>query len=159
MKIHSEIKARCKTCFKKTFDVTDGLIKVLLSSRANNSANIRAINKKSSHRSIAKTSNENREQVVQRINSFPKYASYYSRRYTKKQYLDGSVNVSKMYHMCKELNIERSVVSYSIYRPVFNEINLSFKIPYNDTCNICDTFKLQRRLAADEDIKLRPQIE
>lgn len=149
LKISGQLQVICKNCFQKTFDVTDGFIKYMLTSRTINTAGIAQTDQRGAHPPSSKTSEERRSEVFAHINSFPRYKSHYSRRHTDKEYLAANLNIRLMYSLYKESHSDP--VSYAIYRQLFNEMNLSFKMPHNDTCNTCDTFSLQFKLASREE--------
>ncbi|CAH1102952.1 unnamed protein product [Psylliodes chrysocephalus] len=92
------------------------------------------------HTPINKTSPEALSMVKQHIESFPVMESHYSRKDTKKQYLESNLSIKKMYHSYKELcEIKQTKpVSEYCYRSVFCEdYNLSFFKPKKDQCPIC----------------------
>lgn len=91
-----------------------------------------------------KTTEHALQNVMDHISSFPTLPSHYSRRDTTKQYLEGSLNITKMYELyvedCKEKG--REPVKRNIYRDVFTtRFNIGFHKPAKDSCLQCDKFK------------------
>ena len=87
------------------------------------------------------TSNEKLEMVRNHIKSFPVVESHYCRAKSNKQYLDGSLTLTKMYDLFK-VTVENSVKE-NIYRKVLNEeFNLSFFNPKKDRCDECEEYKI-----------------
>ncbi|XP_050315706.1 uncharacterized protein LOC126750209 isoform X1 [Anthonomus grandis grandis] len=121
----------------------------MLASRSVNKAGIAEMDRVGINPPISKTSDERRSQVIDHINSFPRYESHYSRRHTQKQYLAANLNVRLMYSLYKEQTT--TPVAYDIYRQIFNDMNLSFKLPHNDTCNTCDTYCLKLKIATSNE--------
>lgn len=82
------------------------------------------------------------------INSYPAYESHYSRERTAKKYLGSDLNISKMYNLYNEECEKKRLrpAKLWLYRKIFNEdFNLSFHLPDNDTCDLCDHFSRPSR--------------
>ena len=82
--------------------------------------------------------------------------SHYCRAKTSKQYLDPSLNISKMYDLCKEkcLEINEEPVKESYYRFIFNTAyNIGFHKPKTDRCDFCELYKVKN----DNKIELTPE--
>ena len=96
------------------------------------------------------------------INSFPTFESNYSRQRSDRKYLNPGLNLNILYKLyvesCKnEGTQEQDIAKLSYYRHLFNtEFNLSFKMPYHDTCDTCDKAKRDIQEARVED---RPAIK
>ncbi|CAH1107459.1 unnamed protein product [Psylliodes chrysocephalus] len=89
-----------------------------------------------------KTSEEKVEEVINQINKIPTYISHYSRKKTDAKFLPPDVTLSKMYEMYSQ-EIENSV-SITTYKKIFySNFNLRTKTLKKDTCNICDSLKMQ----------------
>ena len=74
------------------------------------------------------------------INSFPCIESHYCRADTKRQYLDSSLTIRKMFELYKAES-ELNTAGEFYYRKVFNEeFNLCFHKPSKDACDTCDVF-------------------
>nr|CAH7761196.1 unnamed protein product [Callosobruchus chinensis] len=92
-------------------------------------------------------SNKTREEDVQRVKShierFPAMESHYTRKSSRRKYLDSKLSIAKMYSLYKELceNENRKPVSLITYRRIFcNNYNLSFYKPKKDQCQMCVKF-------------------
>lgn len=89
-----------------------------------------------------KTSEYGIAMVKRHIESFPVMESHYSRKSTKKLYLDSTLSISKMFDLykndfCTNNNIVNPV-SEKTYRRIFcNNYNLSFFKPKKDLCALC----------------------
>ena len=96
-----------------------------------------------------KNSNKTKEEVVAvvrtHIERFPKIESHYTRRDTRREYLNQSLNISKMYRLYMETfdaATDTPAVKESFYRKIFcTEYNLSFFHPKKDQCTICEKYK------------------
>ena len=79
--------------------------------------------------------------VRNHIKSFPVVDSHYCRGKSNKNYLDGSLTLTKVYDLYKVT--DESSVKENIYRKVFNEeFNLSFFKPKKDRCDECEEYKI-----------------
>ena len=79
--------------------------------------------------------------VRNHIKLFPAVESHYSRAKSYKEYLDGSLTLTKMYDLYKVT--DENSVKENINRKVFNEeINLSFFKPKKDRCDECEEYKI-----------------
>ena len=84
--------------------------------------------------------------VRDHINSIPKIESHYCRADTSKEYLDSSLNISKLYDLYKEQMAKKdeNPVKLSYYREIFStEFNLAFQRPKKDRCDVCELQRLQ----------------
>lgn len=80
--------------------------------------------------------------IKDQINKIPKYTSHYCREQSSFQYLPPEMTIEKMYAAYKEE--ENEPVSFSTYKRYFyNCFNLKFKTLKKDTCNTCDSLKVQ----------------
>lgn len=101
--------------------------------------------------------------IAEHINRFPRVESHYCRKDSKKEYLHHDLTLKKMYNMfLQEYN---ETVSVTLYRNVFQSMNLSFHSPKKDQCSLCNTYwegtsevkeKLQERY--DRHIKEKEEI-
>lgn len=91
-----------------------------------------------------KTPPEIIQKIKDHIESFPVTESHYTRKSTKRQYLDCTLNIAKMHNLflekCKENNEQG--VSLVTYRRIFcTHFNLSFFKPKKDQCLQCSTYQ------------------
>ncbi|KAK3896208.1 hypothetical protein Pcinc_000130 [Petrolisthes cinctipes] len=96
--------------------------------------------------------NESARLASDLIDSFPTETSHYSRAKSPKlKYLDPSLSVNKMHHLCSsrlaENHPSKKAVSLDYYRRIFRGKDLSFSPPNSDTCTTCDKAKNGIRLA------------
>lgn len=80
------------------------------------------------------------------IESFPCVESHYCRANTKRNYLDSTLNIKKMYELYTEAcnSSGRQPVKQSFYRSVFcSQYNLHFHVPKKDRCDLCEEVKMQ----------------
>lgn len=89
-----------------------------------------------------KTAENKVEEVINQIKKIPTYISHYSRNKTDAKFLPPDVTISKMYEMySKEFE---NPVSITKYKNIFySNFNLRTKTLKKDTCNICDSLKMQ----------------
>lgn len=86
------------------------------------------------HVAVNKTPEVIRQQIQEHISKYPAYQSC-------KKYLGSHLNISKMYSLytdeCKEKGVP--FAKKWLFQKIFNEdFNLSFNLPDNDTCDLCD---------------------
>ncbi|CAH0556484.1 unnamed protein product [Brassicogethes aeneus] len=91
-----------------------------------------------------KTKSKDIENVKRHIESFPVLELHYSRKSTKRQYLDCKLTIAKMHSLYKEICIKDACkpVSLITYRRIFcQNYNYSFFKPKKDQCQICMSYK------------------
>lgn len=142
LRVEDKIFQVCKTFFKNTLAI--------------NNRTIFTITKKKDKQGFLTTDQRGRhgkqkrvpEGVIQgirnHINSFPRVSSHYCRARTKKEYLDGSLNIATMYRLyienCKNNNLEYAKIS--MYSKILNtETNISFHVPKKDQCGLCASYE------------------
>lgn len=92
-------------------------------------------------------SREKVNQVRGHIHMFPKYISHYRRNSApQRQYIVGVSSLSALYReyvsRCEEESVQP--VKEKFYRKIFNEqFNISFRVPLQDTCSICDSARFR----------------
>ena len=92
-----------------------------------------------------KIAEEKVQAVRDHINSIPKVKSHYCRADTSKEYLDSSLNISKLYDLYKEqmAKKDKSPVKLSYYREIFStEFNPAFQRPKKNRCDVCELQRL-----------------
>lgn len=97
---------------------------------------------------VNKTTDENRDLVLEHINSFPTVEAHYCRKNSKKLYLSSDLNLSIMYRLYKEFCVEKDKahVSEYVYRKLFNELSpqRSFFVPKKDQCFLCNAYQSKK---------------
>ncbi|CAG5002002.1 unnamed protein product [Parnassius apollo] len=81
--------------------------------------------------------------IKKHIESFPCMEAHYSRKDTKRRYLDKNLNIRRMYLLYKDecLKNGSEPASEITYRRIFSkEYNLSFFVPRKDQCLICTNY-------------------
>jgi len=106
-----------------------------------------------------KIADEHIEAVREHIRSFPHVASHYRRSNTQKEYIDGSLNISRMYRLFAEKRVSaiedhdhyNEPVKKNTYSRIFNEeFNIAFNVPKSDRCDICEAFAKLENPASNE---------
>lgn len=94
-----------------------------------------------------------RREVIEHIDSFPRYISHYTRNQTDAKFLNSELNLSKMYELYK-LKFDQPA-SKSYYKKIFyNEFDLRFKVPKQDTCYKCDVYIIKMKTASGPELIL-----
>ena len=91
-----------------------------------------------------KIPDESKAVVREHIESFPRIESHYCRASTKKEYLESTLSLKKMYEMylAKCEGESHIPVKESMYRHIFNhEYNIEFHKPKKDRCDLCEEFR------------------
>ena len=151
LEINSERRPICQKHFLCVFGETKSFLEGLQNNKLKCSTGVIATDQRGKGSNKRKWSDIVIQEVDDHINSFPHYESHYGRDHSSKKYLSSSLTLAKMYELYKEGR--ESAVSRRIYEERFHKTNLSFKHPKIDTCNKCDTFKLQIDLAKTEQSK------
>lgn len=131
-----------KKFFQGTLSVCDGSITNALKRKKVNGPP--ESDKKGKHVPHNKTKSTDEERVCRFIEKFPAYESRYCRRDSSRKYLSPDLNMTIMFKLYEEecnLKSHRAVSLY-MFRHIFNtRVNLNFKQPKKDTCQICDEFQ------------------
>lgn len=140
----------CEEHFLATFDICKSVVRTALKYRGTSGLTVA---QRPKHSPATKVPEDDLDVIRGHINSFPKMQSHYCRKDTKREYLDKSLNVQKMYELyiesCKAKNIEPQ--KQHIYRRVFNtEFNLAFHHPKKDLCAKCEKYKQGGPVSQDE---------
>ncbi|XP_052278769.1 uncharacterized protein LOC127877153 [Dreissena polymorpha] len=83
------------------------------------------------------------QDIKDHIERFPRVESHYCRQSTSKEYLEGGLNLSKMYSLYSEQCHENNVcpAKESMYRYIFNNsFNIAFNSPAKDRCDFCSQY-------------------
>lgn len=133
----------CKKFFTSTLDISNNAVATVVSKTNENGYVEEEKRGKHSNR-VNKTKDTMIQDIVDHINSFPRIDSHYCRSRTKKQYLEGSLNLTLMHRLYKEKCAAegKQWVKKPIYEQVFNtQFNIGFHKPKKDQCSICEAFK------------------
>lgn len=148
----------CKKFFLATLDIGHGPLDTALR-HMSDSGTFCSEDKRGKHSPANKTDNDAIAVVRRHIESFPTIESHYTRKDTRRRYLDQSLSISKMYRLYKEecaTSIPvKTAVHEKTYRRIFcNEYNLSFFHPKKDQCAKCTKNK---QLQGDEKEKFKEE--
>lgn len=81
--------------------------------------------------------------------------SHYSRKKSKRIYLDGELNINKLWKMYNNSQTDdANKVSKSMFRRVFMTFNIGFKSPASDICSYCLRYKNLIKSTADPQKKV-----
>lgn len=144
---HATYVEVCKTMYLNTIAVTEKKVRVVMAKKLHEGGSIITRDRRKGHPPTRTVSTDVKERVMAHINSFPSFESHYSRQRSNRKYLNPELNLNIMYKMYVELLrkegvAEKDIAKLSYYRHVFkSEFNLSFKMPYHDTCDTCDKNK------------------
>lgn len=132
----------CKDFFKRTLDVSNNTIATIR--KKTNSEGFLESEKRGKHNNQKKVSDATKGNIRNHINLFPRIESHYCRSQTKKEYLDGSLNISTMYRLyteyCKTNNW--ATAKKCTYEKIFNEeFNIGFFAPKKDQCAVCAQYQ------------------
>ena len=127
----------CKKFFLKTLDISDKRVTTAMNKKTIGGPT--TSDRRGKNKPWNKTPCDDRQYILNHINSFPVVESHYCRKHSSKRYLSSSLSVVKMYDLYKEkaLNENRKPVTSFIYRRFFEQCNLSFQKPLKDKCGIC----------------------
>ena len=105
-----------------------------------------------------KTPEPIRQRIKQHIMSFPTVESHYTRKNSKREYLQPGLSIKKMFELFVEDCEQKKLpcVNEKIYRKILNDdFNISFHKPQKDQCLHCEQFKQKERdgLVAEKDKK------
>ncbi|CAH1640749.1 unnamed protein product [Spodoptera littoralis] len=144
---HSEVVNVCKTMFLNSLSVSGKIIKTSWD-KYDGSIIIEEDKRgrHTNHNQIIKP--DTIKSVCDHVRSFAPVESHYIRKNSTKLYLDGSLNISKMFKLYKDWfdnsdNIYSSkAVTERQYRDIVNKnFNLGFFIPKKDQCDVCHIFR------------------
>lgn len=141
----------CKIFFLKTLHISHGPVDKALKG-VNEIGIFSSPDKRGQSIPKNKTSDELVAAVKRHIESFPTMESHYCRQSSKRQYLDPSLSIAKMYELyvkgCSES--KETFVSEITYRRIFGtNYNLAFFKPKKDQCAVCEKYK--QGLVTDEE--------
>lgn len=82
---------------------------------------------------------EKRAKIQRHLNRFPRVESHYCRKDSSKEYLHPDLTLRKMYNSF--LQEYKTKVSFTLYRSIFKEMNLSIHRPKKDLCGLCVAYR------------------
>jgi len=140
--------------FQSVYGVTRGKIDLLIQKKKfSDSGTLQQLDNRGRHEPHNKMTEE-KEEMRNHIEKYPKYQSHYSRRHTNKFYLQCHLNIKKLYEEYKLEKNGNKCGSYDLFKEVFNKTGYKFKKPKLDTCKTCDTFVLQIKQCNDNQQKI-----
>lgn len=137
----------CKKMFQNIFGCGRGKVDFMIHKKKTSPTGIFSHSLKGKH-TPHNLNMDIRNDIAKHIKSFPSYESHYSRKRTSLMYLSPSLNIHKMYDLYKEELSKRginNIPSYWLYKDIFNETDLKFKMPHVDTCKTCDEYKIMSK--------------
>lgn len=144
----------CKKMFQSVYGVTRGKIDLLIQKKKfSDSGTLQQLDNRGHHEPHNKMTEE-KEEMRNHIEKYPKHQSHYSRRHTNKLYLQCHLNIKKLYEEYKLEKNGNKCGSYDLFKEVFNKTGYKFKKPKLDTCKTCDTFVLQIKQCKDNQQKI-----
>ncbi|KAE8738917.1 hypothetical protein FOCC_FOCC015595 [Frankliniella occidentalis] len=156
--IHGERKEVCKKTFLGTLGETDGFLMITTHKKSQSISGVNKNGKRGKHVPAHKLKQTTIEEVKQHILKFPSHKSHYKRAEVgETRYLPSHLDRRQMHQMY--LQEEHTPVSYSTYERIFNTMGRSFKKPYTDTCEKCDTWKEKVTHAPDVETQEKLQEE
>lgn len=132
----------CKTFFKNTLDINNRTIFTV--TKKKNEHGFLEGEKRGRHGKQKRVKTDVINGIKRHIDSFPKKMSHYCREKTKKEYLDGSLNIATMYRLYVQICIanNKECAKFSMYKKIFNtEYNIAFHVPKNDQCSLCANYE------------------
>ena len=134
----------CKGCFLKIFDESHKYLQTICEKLRNNGGHLPPYKRR-----VGKSIPDLKlEEVKAHIACFPCTESHYGRNKTTKKFLNSELNVQVIYNLYK-LKTD-TPVSKTIFKKVFDTMNLSFKKPSVDTCSKCDSINMKLKYTSGE---------
>ncbi|CAG4959985.1 unnamed protein product [Parnassius apollo] len=132
----------CKGCFLKTFDESHKYLQTVCEKLRDNGGHL-----PQRKRRVGKSIPDFKlEEIKEHIACFPCTESHYGRNKTTKKFLNSELNLQVLYNLYK-LKTD-APVSKTIFKKVFETMNLSFKKPSVDTCSKCDRINMKLKYAS-----------
>lgn len=155
--VNNEIVVVCKTLFLHTLGITEKSCRTAISKL--NKMGILEPDKRGGRKrtkEILDKETKMREAIEYHINRYPRVESHYCRALSSREYLHPDLTLKKMYAMyCEELENDKKndiIGSYSLFRKIFKQKNLSFFSPKKDQCSLCIAY---REGSEDDKAKLK----
>lgn len=140
--IEDEVVNVCQTYFTATLGISTTVIRTALQKK--NDVGMLESERRGKHGKQKRIDDSIRNQIRDHINLFPRVEAHYVRKDSKRQYLQQSLTLSKMYKLyqdwCAENRFE--VAKFWLYEDIFyDEFNLGFHVPKKDQCLPCTEYK------------------
>lgn len=131
----------CKQMFKSTFCLSNNFISTVLKKK--DESGFIEKDMRGKHGNQKQINEILLQSVVDHINTFPRVESHYCRSRTKKEYLEGALNISTMYRLYVEhcRQNDSAFVKQHKYETIFNtQFNIGFHKPKKDRCLQCAVY-------------------
>lgn len=132
----------CKTFFKNTLAINNRTI--FTTTKKKDEYGFLKPDQRGKHGKQKRVKQEVIDGIREHFNSFPRVSSHYCRARTKKEYLDGSLNIATMYRLYVENCIQNNqeYAKISMYSKILNtETNIAFHVPKKDQCSLCTNYE------------------
>lgn len=135
-------KQVCRSTFANIFNLSHKRIQHLTEKKKTGCTTY--TDNRGKNKGAQKYTEQDKEMIINHINSFPKEASHYSRHKTSKQYLSPDLNINRLYR-CFISTYPDVKINYRFYSTVFHQNfpKLKFGPPRSDTCTTCDLLNIQ----------------
>ncbi|CAH1183064.1 unnamed protein product [Ceutorhynchus assimilis] len=148
----------CKTFLINTFGISEKVIRTVIQSKVSEQGIIKE-DCRGKHGNHKRIDEEVVNSVFDHINSIPRIESHYTRKDTKREYIDGGLTIAEMHrNYCERRSASnQQSVTYDYYATIFNtKFNIGFFIPKKDQCDLCETYK---NALDKEEIELKHKYE
>lgn len=148
----------CQTMFLKTLNISAMRVRIAMKKMMNRDGVI-SPDKRGKLRKKSRLHPSVRASVINHVNLFPTYESHYTRRRSKKRYLDEKLNVRKMHRNYKagRTNDMPHTATQRQYEDIFRKEfkhKLGFYKPKKDQCGACLSWKNRPDHQKTEDARL-----
>lgn len=152
LQINGKMLNVCKKMFQNVYGIGRGRLDVIINKKKKSKS---GISPKSGKGKSQNFQQEERIKILNHIQSFPAFESHYSRKNTSRLYLSQNLNIQKMFDLYKEQCSKNGESSPSnwLYRSVFAETGLKFKLPSVDTCKTCDEYNIKSKHSSGEELQ------
>ena len=156
-----DVKVRvCKAFYLSTLDISQTRVAYFHSNKQQ--SGLPRESQKGRHRVVSDLSKQLKDNIRNHINSIPRIASHYCRARTSKEYVEGSLNLSRLYAMYVEKSTAEGseIAKESMYREIFNhEFNIEFQKPKSDRCDRCESFKMNNFPSDEQKVKHEKHLQ
>ncbi|CAH0399738.1 unnamed protein product [Chilo suppressalis] len=139
--VDSETTRVCKRFFQATLDIGHSFITTIKKKSTSTGTVLEDMRGKCSKGNSLPDTIKNG--VREHINTYPRKESHYCRSSTRREYLDGDLNLSLMYRQYKEWCVanEKPLAKKGTYEHIFiTEFNISFYRPKKDQRSLCCSY-------------------